>query len=413
MPSSMTGASGWRFGDAALRPHVLVAPDKFKGTLTAAQAAEAMEAGVRKVFPEASVVRMPLADGGEGTLDVALAAGGTEFRSYIRGPLGERVMARWALLGAGTAAPIAVIESAEASGLHLVDPSPLSAQRSHSFGVGELIQRAMDAGAREIVIGLGGSAMTDGGSGALRALGLKVLDASGGEVPLGGSGLAKAAILNTTALDPRLQMVRVRLAVDVRSPLYGPDGAAYVFAPQKGAPPAVVEELDDGLRTWAALLATAAPSGAQPGSGFLRPGSGAAGGFPAGFLALTPATVERGFDLVSEILGLERALDQADLLVVGEGSLDLQSTQGKAPLSAAALAAARGIPTLAVAGLLSLSREELAVSGVEAAIALTDVAPSIVAARAEASRYVQLAVTEGISRLCTADITGNAEALTR
>ncbi|NMR29073.1 glycerate kinase [Arthrobacter sp. SF27] len=407
----MTGTSGWRTGDAGLRPCVVVAPDKFKGTLTAAQAAAAMEAGVHEVFPEASVVRMPLADGGEGTLDVALAAGATEFRSSVQGPVGERVMARWALLGAGSAAPIAVIESAEAGGLHLVDPSPLSAQRAHSFGVGELIQRAMDAGAREIVVGLGGSAMTDGGSGALRALGLKVLDASGGEVPLGGSGLAKAASLDTTALDPRLQTVRVRLAVDVESPLYGQDGAAYLFAPQKGASPAVVENLDAALRIWAGLLAVAAPAGAQPGLGFLRSGSGAAGGFPAGFLALTPATVERGFDLVSELVGLERALDQADLLVVGEGSLDMQSTQGKAPLSATALAAARDIPTLAVAGLLSLSREELAISGVQVAVALTEVAPSIVAARAEASRYVQMAVAEGISQLRITDVPSHAKVL--
>ncbi len=375
-----------------------MAPDKFKGTLTSPQAARAMEAGVRSVFPNADVRLVPLADGGEGTLDVALAAGATEFRSAVRGPLGERTMARWALVGAGGPAPTAVIESAEACGLHLLDPGPATATRSHSRGMGELIRIALDAGAREIIIGLGGSAMTDGGSGALRELGLRVLDASGTEVPFGGSGLAAAARVDTSALDARLGNVRIRLAVDVDSTLYGPNGAAHIFAPQKGAGPAEVERLDAALRNWAEVLAATAADGQRS---FLCPGSGAAGGFPSGFMALTAAAVEPGFSLIAELAGLEAALEGADLLVVGEGSLDGQSIHGKAPLSAAALAAERGIPVLAVAGLLDLSTEELAAYGVQSAVGLTEVAPTIVAARAQADRYVGLAVAEGIRRLCS------------
>jgi glycerate 2-kinase len=266
---------------------------------------------------------------------------------------------------------------------------------------------SLDDGAAEIIVGLGGSAMTDGGSGALRALGLKVLDVTGAEVPLGGAGLAKAATLDTSALDPRLQRVRLRLAVDVDSPLYGPAGAAHVFAPQKGASPAVAAELDAALRNWAQVLAADTGTRVAAGTGFLSPGSGAAGGFPAGFLAMTSATVERGFDLVSGLAGLDAALERADLLVVGEGSLDSQSAQGKAPLAAAALAAQRGIPVLAVAGLLTLPVEEMAASGVHAAVALTEVAPSLMAARADAAQYLELAVAEGIGRLRAGDLAGS------
>ncbi|PWF87417.1 glycerate kinase [Kocuria rosea] len=376
------------------RPRVVVAPDKFKGSLTAAEAAAVLAAGVRDHRPGARIRAVPLADGGEGTVDAAVAAGARLRRTLVRGAVEGRVRARWALLTAPSGATTAVVESAQASGLDQVRPSPATARAAHSYGCGQLIRAALDAGATDVVVGLGGSAMTDGGSGALRALGLDVLDDDGAPVPLGGEGLLSAARLDVSALDPRLRTVRLRLAVDVQNPLHGPDGAAHVFAPQKGANRDARRELDAALRRWAGLLAGL--EGARP---FLLPGAGAAGGFPSGFLALTPATLERGFDLVSSLVGLEEQLEDADLLVVGEGSLDAQSLQGKAPLAAASLAAARGVPVVAVAGRLGLSAEQLRGAGVLAAASLVGVAPSVRAAQDEAERYGPPATVEALRLL--------------
>ncbi|MFC4902028.1 glycerate kinase [Kocuria sp. CNJ-770] len=390
------------------RPRVVVAPDKFKGTLTAPEAAEALAAGVRRHWPGARISTVPLADGGEGTVDAAVAAGAQLRRTPVRGALGSRVRARWALRTAEDGSTTAVVESAEAAGLDQVRPSPATARAAHSYGCGQLIRAALDAGASDVVVALGGSAMTDGGSGALRALGLEVLDDGGAPVPLGGAGLLRAARLNTSGLDPRLRSVRLRLAVDVRNPLYGSAGAAHVFAGQKGADAGARAELDAALRRWAALLA--GTPGTRP---FRVPGAGAAGGFPSGFLALTPAVLEGGFELVAALVGLEERLRGADLLLVGEGSLDEQSLQGKAPLAAAALAAARGIPVVAVAGRLSLSARQLREAGVGAAASLVDVAPSEDAARARASHYAGPAVAAALRQLDRAPSRGGGDAPVR
>ena len=203
---------------------ILIAPDKFKGTLSAAEAAAAMAEGALRVYPDAVVTTKPVADGGEGTLEAALAAGAVEQSARVRGPLESPVTASWALQGT-----TAVIETARSSGLMLLEPTVESALTAHSYGAGELIAAALDAGAAEIVLGLGGSAMTDGGSGALRALGLKITDEAGAEVPLGGAGLARARRIDAAGLDPRLAGVKIRIAADVTTPLYGPDGAAHVF----------------------------------------------------------------------------------------------------------------------------------------------------------------------------------------
>lgn len=379
------------------RRRVVVAPDKFTGSLTAAEAAAVLAAGVRRHRPRARIRAVPLADGGEGTVDAAVAAGAKLRRTLVRGAVEGRVRARWAMRTTPSGAAAAVLESAQASGLDQVRPSPATARAAHSYGCGQLIRAALDAGATDVVVGLGGSAMTDGGSGALRALGLDVLDDDGAPVPLGGEGLLSAAHLDVSGLDPRLRSVRLRLAVDVRNRLHGPDGAAHVVAAQKGADHDVRCQLDAALRRWAGLLAGL--DGARP---FLLPGAGAAGGFPSGFLALTPATLERGFDLVSSLVGLEEQLEDADLLVVGEGSMDLRSLEGRAPLAAAALAADRGIPVVAVAGRLALSPEQLRGAGIRAAASLVDIAPSVRAAQEEAGRYGQLATLHALRLLAGA-----------
>ena len=355
---------------------ILVAPDKFKGTLTGAEAAEAMAAGIRRVLPDADITMQPIADGGEGTLEAVLAAGGVRREVTALGPLSETVSAPWALTGS-----TAVIETARASGLEFVTPTPHTAGTAHCYGSGELLAAALDAGATEIVLGVGGSAMTDGGSGALRALGAKILDDDGAELPLGGLALARAATLDLSGLDPRLQNVQLRIAVDVQNPLYGPDGAAHVFGTQKGADAGLRAALDAALARWAQLLQDTTGVNVQ------QPGAGAAGGFPAAFLACTSASLEPGFDLVAGLTGLNQKLAQADLVVTGEGSLDAQSEFGKAPLGLADRARDLGLPVLAVAGRITLSEAELAAHGVVQARSLADTAPSVAAAMKDAGRY--------------------------
>lgn len=357
---------------------VLIAPDKFKGTLSAEEAAAAMAEGVLAVYPEAQVSAVPVADGGEGTLEAALAAGAVPHTARVRGPLDGQVSAVWALRGDGTA----VIETARASGLMLVEPTVQTALAATSYGSGELIRAALDAGAREIVLGIGGSAMTDGGSGALRALGLRILDADGAPVPDGGAGLALAAAVDPAGLDPRLAQVRLRIAADVTNPLLGANGTAHVFAAQKGADAAARDLLDDALGNWARLLLEAT------GHDVDVPGAGAAGGFPSGFLAFTDATLEPGFELISGLTGLADALESADLVLTGEGSLDEQSTYGKAPLEVARRAAARGLPVVAVAGRITLTPQQLQEYGIVAAVSLLDLVREPAEAMTQAARWL-------------------------
>lgn len=344
---------------------VLVSPDKFKGTLTATAAGEAMAAGVRAVYADAELTILPIADGGEGTLEAVLAAGATVHTTSVQGPLGQSLEAQWAMLG-----NTAVIETARASGLEHQSPSEHTAAAASSYGSGQLISAALDAGAHEIILGVGGSAMTDGGSGALRALGARVLDANNTEIPLGGSSLAAAAALDASCLDQRLTRVRLRIAVDVQSPLYGPRGAAHIFGAQKGADEALRAALDAALSNWAAVLREASGVDVQ------QPGAGAAGGFPAAFLAIGNAQLEPGFALVAALTGLDAELADADLVITGEGSLDEQSEFGKAPLSLADQAQAKGIPVLAIAGRITLTKEQLAEHGVVVSRSLAEIAPS-------------------------------------
>jgi glycerate kinase len=367
---------------------ILIAPDKFKGSLTAVEAAAAIAEGALRVYPDAVTTQCPVADGGEGTLEAAVAAGYEERINAVVGPILAPIGAAWALRRDGSGATTAVIETAQASGLAHMEPTPENSLRAHSYGCGQLIAAALDAGATEIVLGVGGSAMTDGGSGALRALGLKPLDAAGNVVPLGGGSLADAVSLDVTELDPRLTAVRFRIAVDVQSPLYGTTGAAHVFGRQKGADDDAIEKLDAGLRNWASLLREAT------GRDVNVPGAGAAGGFPASFLAFTQATLEGGFALVAALTGLAEKLADADLVITGEGSMDSQSLTGKAPIALAEAARDRGIPVVAVAGRILVTPEELAGHGVVAAAQLLDVAPSPQDAMSDAGKYLTWATRQ-------------------
>ncbi|WP_144660076.1 glycerate kinase [Paenarthrobacter nicotinovorans] len=373
---------------------ILIAPDKFKGSLTAAEAASAMAEGALRVYPDAVTTQFPVADGGEGTLDAAISAGYEERNNAVVGPILKPVGASWAIRKDSFGGATAVIETAMASGLAHMEPTSENSLRAHSYGCGQLIAAALEAGATEIVLGVGGSAMSDGGSGALRALGLKPLDSAGNVVPLGGGSLGDVVALDVSELDPRLPAVKFRIAVDVQNPLYGAEGAAHVFGPQKGADADAVEKLDAGLRNWASLLREAS------GRDVNVPGAGAAGGFPASFLAFTDAELEGGFALVAGLTGLASHLGEADLVITGEGSMDEQSLTGKAPIALADAASVQGIPVVAVAGRITVTPEELAKHGIVAAAQLLDVAqrkngvPDVADAVANAAKYLAWATSQ-------------------
>ena len=358
---------------------IVVAPDKFKGSLPATQVAAAIAAGLHAGRPGAEVVTIPVADGGEGTVDAAVAAGYERVPVTAAGPAGDPVQASYARRG-----EVAVVELAGVCGLARLPggrPAPLSAS---SFGAGEVLRAALEAGARRIILGVGGSASTDGGAGLLQALGARVLDTSGEPVRPGGAGLREVAALDLTGLHQALYPADIILAADVDNPLTGPDGAAEVYGPQKGTSPAEVAALDAGLRRWAAVVAAAV---GRDWSG--TPGAGAAGGVGFAALAVLGATRRPGIELVLDLAGFETALDGADLVITGEGSLDAQSLAGKTPVGVARAAARRGIAVVAVAGRSTLREAELAAAGIAAVYPLTDLEPDLERCRAEADRLLR------------------------
>ncbi|MEV4432463.1 glycerate kinase [Streptomyces sp. NPDC049585] len=337
---------------------VLVAPDKFKGSLTAVEVARHVAAGLRRAAPGTAVTTVPVADGGDGTVAAAVAAGYERREAVVTGPLGERRTARYALGGDGTA----VVEMAEASGLRLLPPGRLAPLTATTYGTGELVRAALDAGARTVVLGVGGSATTDGGAGMLAALGARFLDGAGRPLGPGGGPLAGLAEADLTGLDPRLAGTRLVLAGDVDNPLTGPRGAAAVYGPQKGASAADVATLDAALAHYAQVLDGGRLADAC--------GAGAAGGVGYAALAVLGAVFRPGIEVVLDVVGFGAAVAEADLVVTGEGSLDAQTLHGKAPVGVAR--AARGVPVVAVCGRLALDAEALAGAGIERAYALSE-----------------------------------------
>ena len=338
---------------------VLVAPDSYKGSLPALAVAEAIERGVRAVFPDAAVEKIPIADGGEGTVDALVAAtGGRVVEAEVHGPLGEPVRARWGVLGGGGTA---VIEMAAASGLPLVPDGRRDPRMTTTRGTGELIRAALDAGLRRLVVGIGGSATNDGGAGMARALGLRFLDAGGRELPEGGAALARLARIDLSALDPRVAQAEILVACDVDNPLTGTRGASAVYGPQKGATPEMVRELDAALARYGEV-AKAATGRDVAG----LPGAGAAGGLGAGLLFFTPARLRPGVEIVLEITGFEARVRDADLVITGEGRTDSQTAMGKAPVGVAAAAKRHGVPVVCLSGGLAPGAEAVLAKGIDA-----------------------------------------------
>lgn len=348
----------------------LCAPDSFKESLSARSAAEAMARGIRRADPGATIDLCPIADGGEGTVEAMLAATrGRAMISRVLGPLGEPIDAAWGLLGEGrTGEPLtAVVEMAAAAGLALVPPHQRDPTRTTTFGVGQLIRAALDAGARRIILGIGGSATTDGGAGMAQALGVRFRDARGHAIdrPLAGGLLADVADLDTAGLDPRLASTPFVVACDVTNPLTGPRGAAAVYGPQKGATPAQVALLDAQLARLADLLRRRLGRDVES-----LPGAGAAGGLGAGAVAFLDAKLQRGVELVLQAVGFDARVAGCDWCLTGEGRLDGQSLAGKACLGVALAARARGVPTFALVGSLGPGAEGAMTQGLAGARAI-------------------------------------------
>ncbi|MDQ0810129.1 glycerate kinase [Streptomyces sp. B3I7] len=360
---------------------VLIAADKFKGSLTAVEVAERVTTGLRRAVPGLEVDSLPVADGGDGTVAAAVAAGFERREVRVAGPLGPEVSAAFALRGT-----TAVVEMAEASGLQRLPAGVLAPLTASTYGSGELLRAALDAGARTLVFGVGGSASTDGGAGMLTALGARFLDAEGEPVAPGGGGLTGVAAADLSGLDPRLASVDLVLASDVDNPLTGPKGAAAVYGPQKGVSPDDVEALDAALARFVGVLERAV--GSRAAECAVAPGAGAAGGLGFGAL-LVGARFRAGIEVMLDVLGFAPALERASLVITGEGSLDAQTLHGKAPAGVAAAARAAGREVVAVCGRLALPAEALAVAGISRAYALTELEPDVARCVAEAGPLLE------------------------
>lgn len=338
---------------------ILIAPDSYKGSLSSTQVANAMEKGLVRVFEGASIHKIPIADGGEGTVEAMVCAtGGRVFQSWVRGPDGAAVQSVWGVLGDGQTA---VIEMAAASGLSLVLETKRNPRVTSSFGVGQLIRVAMDRGYMKIILGLGGSATNDGGAGMAEALGFRFMNKAGESLPPGGAALKNLHRIDLSQVDPRLKMTQITVACDVDNPLYGPNGASVIYGPQKGATPEMISELDSALMNFAKIaFATTGRDVAN------IPGAGAAGGMGAGLLFFTDAVLKPGVQVVLEATGMENLVREADLIVTGEGRTDSQTSFGKAPSGVGELAKKYDKVAICLSGSLGEGAENILRNGIHA-----------------------------------------------
>lgn len=365
---------------------IIVAPNAFKGSLGAVEAAEAIAAGVAPIFPHLEIVQVPLADGGDGTTQCVIrATGGRLFRKTVTGPLGDKVEAFWGLTGDGTTA---VVEVAAASGLALVPPEKLDPMRATSYGSGELIREALQSGCRSIFVGLGGSATNDGGAGMLQALGFKLIDRSGREIGPGAAGLEQLHHIDASFSEPRLKEVELVAGCDVDNPLFGPQGAAYVYAPQKGASPQQLPQLDRALRRLAAVVLR------DLGRDISQiPGAGAAGGIGAALAGILGAPLVPGVQRIMELSGLPGLLSESTALlaITGEGEINSQSLHGKVPVGVARLAKAYGVPVLVLAGKVNLNPRQAQKEGISAMLSIADGPLSLAEAMERTAELLQSA----------------------
>ena len=360
---------------------IVVAPDSFKGSVSALEAASAMEQGLHRVFPDAVIEKIPMADGGEGTVQSLVDATGGHFQTRrVLAPLENEVDAQFGILSDGETA---VIEMASASGLTLVKPHERNPLRTTTYGTGELIHAALEAGCRRLIIGIGGSATNDGGAGMAEALGVRLLDTNGKQLQRGGGNLSALRSIDVTNLHPAIAETETVVACDVNNPLTGPDGASHVYGPQKGATPEMIETLDGHLAHFDDILMQTL------GKSFNDiPGAGAAGGLGAGLMAFLNAELRLGVDIMIDAVNLKERIKGAIVVFTGEGQLDFQTAFGKTPVGVAKVAKAYGIPVIAIAGGIAEGAEAVHDAGIDAMLGIVQEPMSLENAVTDASRLI-------------------------
>ncbi|WP_305420791.1 glycerate kinase [Photobacterium leiognathi] len=362
---------------------IIIAPDSYKESLTAMEVATAIENGFRQVIPNAEYIKLPMADGGEGTVQSLVdASNGTIIERSVTGPLGEQVNGFFGLMGDGKTA---IIEMAAASGLHLVSPELRNPMLTTSFGTGELILAALDKGVKHIIVGIGGSATNDGGIGMAQALGIRFLDENNKQISYGGGALDRLHRIDMSNIDPRLISVKLEVACDVDNPLCGEKGASQVFGPQKGATPEMVAQLDNNLAHYAEIIKRDLGKDVKH-----MAGAGAAGGMGAALLGLFSAQLRPGIEIVMDAVNLADVLKDADLVITGEGRIDSQTIHGKTPIGVARTAKRFNKPVIGIAGCLSSDCNVVHKHGIDAVFSVVPRSVSLVEALAEAAINVEL-----------------------
>jgi len=367
--------------------NIVVAPDSFKGSLTALEAGNAIKEGLLRGDPDCEVKVIPMADGGEGTLQCLIdATGGRLIKYPVTNPLGKKIESAFGILGDGNTC---VIEMAKSSGLYLINKDERNPMKTTTYGFGELIKAGLDHGCRHFILGIGGSATNDAGAGMLQALGVGLLDENGRQVGFGGGELGKIREIRLDHLDPRLAECSFIIACDVDNPFVGPHGASYVFGPQKGATPEMIKELDQNLTHFANLIESTCKIRIHE-----VPGSGAAGGLAGALLAFLHGKLESGVKIVSAVTQLEKAIQDADLVITGEGQIDFQTARGKTPYGVASIAKRYNIPVIALAGSVGEGIEQLYQHGFTAVFSILTQPMSLEMAMKQTSKLLALSAEQ-------------------
>ena len=378
---------------------VVAAPQTFKGSISALNAAEAISIGVKNIYPSAEVFLCPVADGGDGTLETLVeVSNGNIVECVVEGPTGTPVEAQWGAMGDEQTA---VIEMARTSGLALLDLNERDPLNASTYGLGEAILSALDQNYRKFIIGIGGSATNDGGAGMAQAVGISLKDEFGKEIPRGGAALSKLHSIDTAGIDPRIKQSEFMVACDVNNPLTGPEGASAVYGPQKGATPEMITQLDEALKNFAETILRDLGEEVEHISG-----AGAAGGLGAGMMAFMGGTLKPGVDIVLDTVGLADKLKGTDIVITGEGGIDFQTVYDKAPIGVAKLAKNLGIPTIALAGLVGKDFQVVHREGIESVFSIVNGPMTLENASSNAHRLI-VESTEQVMRLLRVGTTLN------
>ncbi len=368
---------------------IVIAPQAFKGSLSALNVANAVQEGIRRIFPDAQILICPVADGGDGTLETLVeSSGGKIMEANVTDPIGKPIAAQWGAMGDGNTA---VIEMARTSGLALLTLEERDPLNATTYGLGEIIVSALNRGFRKFIVGIGGSATNDAGAGMAQALGIKLIDREGRNVPFGGAALQNLSSIETSSLDQRVLESNFQIACDVNNPLTGPEGASAVYGPQKGATEENVRQLDSAL----GVFAEVAKRDLGKDISNLE-GAGAAGGLGAGMIAFIEGHLRAGVDIVLDTVNLAEKLEYADLVITGEGSIDFQTVYNKAPIGVARMAKERGIPTIGISGMLGENYQIVHDHGIDAALSITNGPISLEKALRNAPSLISEAVEESL-----------------